>query len=34
VNRNRDSVYQTDAVSPLAVRVQEAPLRRSHDETV
>jgi hypothetical protein len=34
VNRNRDFVYQTDAVLLLAVGVQEAPLRRTHDETV
>jgi lipoprotein-anchoring transpeptidase ErfK/SrfK len=32
VNRNRDSVYQTDAVLLLAVCVQKAPLRRTHDE--
>jgi hypothetical protein len=33
VNPNRDSVYQTDAFSLLAVRVQSAPLRCTHDET-
>jgi lipoprotein-anchoring transpeptidase ErfK/SrfK len=32
VNRNRDSVYQTDAVSALSWRGAKAPLRRSHDE--
>jgi hypothetical protein len=33
VNRNVDSVYQTDAVLPLAGWRAKAPLRRTHDET-
>jgi lipoprotein-anchoring transpeptidase ErfK/SrfK len=32
VNRNRDSVYQTDAVFALSWLGAEAPLRRTHDE--
>jgi lipoprotein-anchoring transpeptidase ErfK/SrfK len=34
VNRNGDSVYQTDAVLISIVRVQRRRSRRSHDETV
>jgi hypothetical protein len=34
VNRNGDSVYQTDAVFALSWLRAKVPLRRSYDETV